>query len=51
MAKVTPDDGIMVDRWFNIADLTLQRGATPYMQPFTRNKREGNGKGWIKVKY
>ncbi len=42
--KIEPGDAVMVDRWFNIGDLLLQRTAKLHMPPLTRKKEDGTGR-------
>ncbi len=44
MSKIESGDAIMVDKGFNVADLTLQCGAKLHIPPFTRPKSGGEGR-------
>ena len=44
MSNIEPGDAIMVDKGFNVSDLTLQCGAKLHIPPFTRPKSDGKGR-------
>ena len=44
ISKIESGDAIMVDKGFNVADLTLQHGAKLHIPPFTRAKSGGKGR-------
>ncbi len=44
VSKIESGDAVMVDKGFNVADLTLQAGAQLHMPPFTRAKSGGKGR-------